>query len=219
MSTLPSLVRAASEVGLSVVGAFHPKAEDLAPEGCRTLVLLGPGGPAMWEAFTAAPEFSDGTPHPMDRWSTRVIGGLAMQFEAEALFPFGGPPYQPFQRWAARGEGARTSPVAMQVTAERGLWASYRGALAFDEQLEVPGVAAADPCTDCPAPCLTACPVDAFAAGSYDVPRCTSHVQSPAGAECSQGCLVRRSCPAGAALDLPAAQRTFHLQAFLRANG
>jgi hypothetical protein len=219
VNDLDAIARAAAADGLAVVGAFHPGAEDLPPEGCATLVLLGPGGPEMWEAFTASAECSDGEPHPMDRWSTRVIGALAERFGAAALFPFGGPPYQPFQRWAVRAEGARTSPVAMQVTPERGLWASYRGALAFGTRLDLPLAAHTDPCAGCAAPCLTACPVGAFTDGTYDVPKCTGHVQGVDGAGCREGCLVRRACPAGAGMDLPAAQRAFHLDAFLRANG
>lgn len=219
VSGLDAIARAAKGHGLAIVGAFHPQAEDLPPDGCATLVLLGPGGPEMWHAFTASPEAGDDAPHPMDRWSSRVIRAMAEDFDAEALFPFGGPPYQPFQRWATRGEDARVSPVAMQVTSTRGLWTSYRGALALHERLELPPGSSSDPCLDCAAPCLTACPVNAFDDGAYDVPTCTSHVQSPAGTGCGEGCLVRRSCPAGAALGLPVAQRVFHLQAFLRANG
>lgn len=172
----------------------------------------------MWDAFSASAEAADGAPHPMDRWSARIVGALAEQFNAEALFPFGGPPYQPFQRWAVRGEGAKTSPVAMQVTPDRGLWASYRGALALRLRIDLPDTEPTDPCAGCAAPCLTACPVDAFKDGIYNVPACTAHVQSAAGRACKDGCLVRRACPAGATLDLPVSQRAFHIAAFLSAN-
>ena len=152
----------------------------------------------------------------MDRWSARVIGALADRLDATAFFPFGGPPWAPFQRWAAAAEGAVVSPVAMQASPTRGLWASYRGALGFTRAFEVPRPGAS-PCLDCPAPCLTACPVDAFAGGSYDTKACVAHVDGP-GVDCRDGCLVRRSCPAGAALDLPVAQRRFHMAAFLAAQ-
>lgn len=219
MSGLDDISGGAAADGLAVVGAFHPGPEDLTPPGCGTLILFGPGGPEMWDAFQRSAECGDGAPHPMDRWSRRVITALAERFDAEALFPFGGPPFAPFQRWAARGEAARTSPVAMQVTSGRGLWASYRGALSLSAAIELPERPDADPCAQCAAPCLTACPVGAFSDGRYDVPRCIAHVKSDAGTACHAGCLVRRSCPAGAALDLPATQRSFHLQAFVRANG
>lgn len=204
--------------GLAVVGAFHPEPEDLAPDNAATLILLGPGGPEMWAAFSESPELEDGAEHPMDRWSRRVITALAQSLGAEALFPFGGPPWNPFQRWAVRGEGAVSSPVQMQATASRGLWASYRGVLAFTTHLDLPEVIHKNPCASCAAPCLTACPVGAFSGGQYDVPKCTAHVRSEAGEACLSGCLVRRACPAGKALALPELQRKFHMTAFLRAQ-
>jgi epoxyqueuosine reductase len=213
------LFGAARETGLDVVGAFHPGPGDGVPPGVGTLALLGPSGGAMWAAFRASPEARDGGPDPLDRWSRRVIDGLAARLGAIAFYPFAGPPWHPFQRWAARGEGAVVSPVAMQASPTRGLWASYRGALGFAARLELTASPAAGPCLGCPAPCLTACPVDAFAGGHYDVSRCVAHVGSPAGAACRQGCLVRAACPAGAGLDLPVEQRAFHMAAFLAANG
>jgi hypothetical protein len=107
----------------------------------------------------------------------------------------------------------------MQVSPARGLWMSYRGALGFAGQLTLPPRPSATPCEGCPAPCLTACPVDAFAGGAYDVPRCVAHVASAAGAACRTGCLVRDACPAGAGVCLPLEQRGFHMAAFLAAQG
>lgn len=208
---------AAGRTGLGLVGWFHSESGDAVPGDPATLLLLGPEGPGMWAAFMASPEPHDGVPDPLDRWSRRVIGGLADRFGATALFPFGGPPWLPFQRWAARGEGARVSPVALQVTAARGLWTSYRGALAFAGRLDLPPRTDVDPCLNCSAPCHTACPVDAFAGGTYDVPACTAHL-SAGPCDCHRGCLVRRACPAGAATGLPDDQRAFHMAAFLHAN-
>ena len=216
--TLDAIAKAAGATGLDVVGAFHPEPGDGVPDGIATLVLLGPDGPAMWQAFGEAPEATDGRPDPLDRWSRRVVGGLAETLGCVAFFPFGGPPWHPFARWAARGEGAVVSPVAMQATPSRGLWASYRGALGLPERLPLPPRTFADPCRGCPAPCLVACPVDAFAGGAYDVPRCVAHVLGDTGAACRGGCLVRASCPAGARMGLPAAQRAFHMAAFLHAQ-
>ena len=211
--------RAAAAAGLAVAGAFHPRAGDGAPEGIGTICLLGARRGAMWRVFSASKEASDGRPDPLDRWSRRVIGGLAAGLGAVALYPFGGPPYQPFQRWAARGEGAVASPVAMQVTRGRGLWTSYRGALGFREPIALAEHDLTSPCLGCPAPCLTACPVDAFAGGAYDVARCVAHITSPAGADCREGgCLVRHACPPGRDATPPADQCGFHMEAFVRAR-
>lgn len=216
--TFDEIASAVRETGLGAVGAFHAAPGDGVPEGIATLVLLGPADGAMWAAFRSAPEAGDGRPDPLDRWTRRVIGALAERLGATPLYPFGGPTWYPFQRWAARGEGAVRSPVAMQATAARGLWASWRGALGFAARVPLPGAVLPNPCLGCPAPCLTACPAGAFAAGGYDVPACVNHVLGQSGSACRDGCLVRRSCPAGAAVALPAEQRAFHMAAFLAAQ-
>jgi hypothetical protein len=211
--------RALAPHGLAAVGAFHPGPEDGAPDGVATLVLVGARGDALWRVFPASPEYADGAADPLDRWSRRVLDAVAAGLGARAFYPFGGPPWQPFQRWAARGEGAHASPVGMQVSAGRGLWISYRGALGFAGRLETAPPERRNPCGGCPAPCATACPVDAFAGGRYDVPRCVAHITAPEGAECRRrGCLARRACPPGAAAAPPEAQCGFHMDAFIRAR-
>ena len=68
----------------------------------RTIVLAGMAGRDGWSAFAASPEASDGLDDPLDRWSRRLIEALARELGAQALFPFGGPPFWPFQQWAQR---------------------------------------------------------------------------------------------------------------------
>jgi len=215
-ATLERIDRVLAPEGLAIVGAFHPLPEDAAPPGTQTLCLIGARGDAMWRAFRTAPEATDAGPDPLDRWSTRVISAAAVELGAEARFPFGGPPHEPFLRWAARGEGTRPSPVAMPVSPSRGLWASYRGALAFTEALALEPAIATDPCLDCPAPCLSACPVDAFAGGRYDVAACLAHLTGPGQTDCGDGCRVRLACPVGSTP--PRAQRRFHMRAFVAAQ-
>ena len=217
MSTFEKVAADARTCGLSLVGWFHPEPEDDVPGAPGALLLLGADGRAMWDTFKTAPEANDGEPHPMDRWSRRIISDLAIRTGGTALFPFVGPPWLAFQRWASRGEGARQSPVTLQVTPSRGLWASYRGAIAFADRLDLPARNDVDPCLDCPAPCLTACPVNAFSGGTYDVPGCTAYLASGP-VKCRSGCLVRSACPAGANVELPTDQRAFHMAAFLKAN-
>lgn len=198
--------------GLAVLGGFAPEPDDGAPAGCRTLLLLGPGA-GFWDIFTASPEYADGGAAPLDRWSRRVIGDLAREFDAQALFPFDGPPHLPFFAWARRSGRAWASPVAMLVHAEAGLLVSYRGALALPGRLAVPAPGSA-PCLSCAAPCRTACPVGALSAEGYDVARCHAYLDSPAGQDCLQrGCLVRRACPVGAGARSES-QSAFHMAAF-----
>jgi hypothetical protein len=219
--TLDAVRQAISTVGLAFRGAFHPAPEDLTPPGTGTLVLVGFTGRREWPAFAGSPEASDGLPDPLDRWSRRVIGGLATDMGAHALFPFGGPPFLPFQRWAMKAEPVRPSPLGILIHPDWGLWHAYRGALVFTEPLDLPPPDTRPrPCDSCAEkPCLSACPVDAFGPAGYDVPACVGHISSPAGRDCmSFGCLARRACPVGAEHRHGPIQANFHLQAFLKAQ-
>ena len=128
--------------------------------GVGTLVLVGVVGRRCWEAFQAAEE-SRQTRDALDRWSRRIVGELAAELGADALFPFGGPPFLPFIRWARRAECVHPSPIGPLIHPDYGLWHAYRGALAFADTLVLPP---ADdrprPCDTCAdKPCLTTCPV------------------------------------------------------------
>lgn len=205
-SGLGAVAAEAAGSALAVLGALHPA------EG-GTVVLLGPEGPRFWEVFSAAPEAGDGAPDAMDRWSRRVVGALAARLGAEALFPFGGPPWQPFTAWARASGEAWDSPVGLLVHARLGLFVSYRGALGFRARLALPPPAVR-PCDACARPCLDACPVGALGAGGYDVPACHAFLDAGAGRDCMRrGCAVRRACPVGQDLR-PEPQSAFHMAAF-----
>src|ERR1700688_2702417 len=110
-------IRAAIKVrGLSYRGAFHPTAEDLPDrDNFGTLVLAGFTGNRNWRHFEDTGEACDGKPDPLDRWSLRVIGALALNLGATAMFPFIGPPWLPFQRWAQKAEPLHPSPLGMLI--------------------------------------------------------------------------------------------------------
>lgn len=195
---------------LAVFGVVH---DDL-PDDAGTLVLLGPKEPGFWDAVNASPEFRDGAPDPLDRWSERVIGGLARQMNATAYFPFGGPPYRPFIQWARASGRAHISPVGLMVHDAAGLMLSYRGAFGFAEVIAAPP-APPNPCTTCrEKPCLTACPVAALGTGSYDVPACKADLDRDGNDCMARGCRVRRTCPVSVAHGRQEAQSAFHMRAF-----
>jgi ferredoxin len=186
-----------------------------------TIVLAGMAGRSGWEAFAASPEAADGAEHPLDRWSRRLVEGLARDLGATALFPFGGPPFWPFQQWARRSEPVHPSPIGLLIQPTYGLWHSYRGALGFREALDVPELeAVASPCESCEGRwCLNTCPVGAFSPAGYDVSACAGHLQDAAGADCmSAGCRARRACPVGAEHAYGEEQESFIMRAFLRAR-
>ena len=206
--SLTALVAASQ---LEVLGGFHCQDEPGLPKGTRTLLLLGPREPGFWDAVKASPEW--GGPDPVDRWSRRVVGGLACDLGAKALFPFGGPPYLPFYSWALRSGSIWESPVKLLVHGTQGLMVSFRGALALKEVVDLPAPGPR-PCEDCPKPCLAACPVGALTGAGYDVPRCHQHLDE--GGDCMNGCLVRRACPVSQAYARMPEQSAHHMRQFHR---
>lgn len=171
-----------------------------------------------WDVFRSSAEYRDGDKDPLDRWSMRALPDLADTLGArDVVYPFGGPPYAPFIRWAFDSGETFPSPVGMLVHHRAGFWISFRGALVFDA--DIPAEKADSPCPSCAQPCATACPVQALAPGKdYDVPACRAHVASPKGAACREGgCLVRRACPVSVSFGRAEEQSAFHMRAFLGA--
>lgn len=215
MSGLAEIAARLAEHRLAVMGGFHPAPEDGAPPGTQTLLLVGPAEPGFWAHLTVQAEWLDGAPDPVDRWSRRILGRLACDLGAKAVFPFGGPPFAPFQRWAKATGRAWESPVRLLVHDVAGLMVSYRGALALKARLDLPATGPR-PCDSCAAPCLTACPAGALTGAGYDVPACHAHLDRDGQACLSGGCLVRRACPLSASYGRVAEQSAYHMRQFHR---
>nr|WP_298687016.1 ferredoxin [uncultured Dongia sp.] len=209
--------------GMALRGGFAVTGNDGVPHladgrPAHTLLLVGNIGGAMWPAFAASCGFADTHPDRMDRWTKTVIDALATEIGAVALYPFSGPPYFPFQRWAARAEPVHVSPLRIFIHPTYGLWHAYRAALIFAEPFDLaPAAFAESPCASCAdRPCLSTCPVGAFQESGFDDLGCARHVDGPHGAECrDNGCLARRACPVGRAYSYPPPQMAFHMEAFL----
>jgi len=223
MDAWTTIAEAAERCGLAAHGAFRLDDEERrgALAGGATIALLGLDRARGWMAFSASPEALDGGADPLDRWSRRVVDALAETLGARALYPFGGPPHWPFQRWAMRAEPVHASPLGLLIHPVDGLWRGYRGALVFAEALATPPTPRApSPCERCAGrPCLSACPVGAFSGAGYDVAACVAHLDRPAGRACATGgCLARRACPVGADRGHRPDQAAFHMAAFLAAR-
>ena len=197
---------------LAVLGGFVAGPDDGLPKGTKTLLLLGPLEPGFWPHLKAQPEW--GGNDPVDRWSRRVIGTMACDLGAKALFPFGGAPYHPFYRWALKTGRAWDSPVRLLVHDVAGLLVSYRGALALKQELDLPA-APPWPCDACPKPCLAACPVGALTEAGYNLPACRAYLDTQPGVDCmTNGCAVRRACPLSLAYARMPEQSAYHMGQF-----
>jgi len=197
--------------------------------------MVGVVGSAFWPHFTNSPFYRDGLPHPLDRWSRSLGERLAKEFGGLALYPFEGPPYHPFQRWADRAEATQPSAMMLRIHPDYGLWHAYRFALALPATVQpaapLPVDAAAsahsgaarnttDLCARCSGqPCLQACPVQAYTGSAFRLQACADHLHSGQGQDCMQGgCLARRACPVGAAHRYTPEHAAFHMQAFFASH-
>ncbi len=213
--------------GLLVRSIFRVTPEDRVPvladgQPAVTLILVGNAGSAMWQYFRRSPEYADGRPDPLDRWSQRLAGQLAEEFGGEALYPFGGPPFHPFLSWARRGDPSVASPLGLSLDPRYGLWHAYRFALSLPQSLtETLEVAAPgqrpDPCGDCESRgCLSACPVGAFSGQRYDSRSCARFLAAHPDHPCNKlGCRARRACPAGRSYQYEPDHARFHMRAFV----
>ncbi len=210
---LAQITQTAATHHLAVLGGFHADNDPTLPDGTQTLLLLGPAEPGFWAHIHGQPEW-DGAPDPIDRWSRRVIGRMACDLGAKALFPFGGAPYHPFYTWARQTGRVWDSPIKLLVHADQGLMVSFRGALALKERIDLPPPQPR-PCDTCAAPCLTTCP--ALTASGYDVPAC--HDMLDAGKDCMKlGCASRRACPLSLAYARLPEHSAYHMAQFHRGH-
>ena len=221
--TLDSIAGALAERGLAWRGAFHPEPADKVPafpDGAPalTVCLLGWTGGEQWPAFARSPEPSDGFPDPLNRWSKRAIDSIAGPLDAAALYPFGGPPWHDFQRWALKAEAVYRLPLGLLIHPKWGFWHSYRGALALRQRFELaPRESAANPCEVCrDRPSLSACPVSAFAPGRpYDHAACRQYLETGEADCLARACGARRACPVAPEMQYSEQQATLHIAAFL----
>lgn len=198
---------------LTIVGGFHPSQDEWF-QGYQTAVMIGPDEPDFWGHFKQQPEYADGLPDGMDRYSKRVLGQIAEETGGKVYFPSDGPPYPPFIQWALKSS-CHQSPVGLLVHGKAGLFASFRGVLALREHLDL--VPALDnPCNTCAGqPCKDACPIGALTPSGYDVAACKAYLRTDAGRSCLSGCKVRLSCPVSQKFGRVEAQSEFHMKAFL----
>ena len=215
----PDVARAIAPTGMVARGGFLATSDGDLPvrsDGRATvaMVVVGNIGGTMWPRFRR--EQRD-EPDPLDAWTRRLLAPIADAFGAELVHP-SDTPHPPILTWARRAADVWPSPIGLLVDPQYGLWHAYRGALLFaDVVTELPAPSGLEsPCVGCAQPCLTSCPVDAFAPGRYDHERCRRHVRSGDEPHClTDGCAARRACPVNVDGYYGADQMTFHMRAFV----
>ncbi len=228
MITPDQITNLADQYGLVVRGGFGVVETDLVPDikervAAKSLVLFGNAGSSLWRNFSSSAEFADGQLDPLNRWSERIGNAMAKQLSGRALFPFGGPPYQPFISWAKKAESLQSSKMGMLIHPQYGLWHAYRFAIALPVPLPVELKSAAqvpdDICAKCvDQPCLKTCPVDAFSGTEYDVDSCFDFIDENPQSSCRQHtCQARLACPEGHEFHYEPDHAKFHMNAFYHA--
>lgn len=179
----------------------------------KTVLIIGHAGSKFWPFFKTSPEFSDGKPDPLDRWSRRVIQAAATDLRFAS--PNDGPPYPPIHALTAGG-ALHPSPLGMLVHSQFGLWTAVRGLLLSGDELPLSSLQDAPP-AEAFAACFPACPVSAFSDEGYDAAACARHLLSDQDAPCWQGCLARKACTVGAAHAYEPSHAKFYMDAFTSA--
>lgn len=221
---LAELEKALEPFGMFLRGVFTLSDKDQtvslnSDKPARAGVLIGNAGPTMWSAFLASDAKSRFASNPMDNWTRQVLNPVADRFGLTALYPFEGPPYHPFQRWAKCAEPVSVSPLRILMHPTFGLWHAYRAAFMLTEYPRIRSHdEAASHCLTCEAkPCLSTCPVGAVTQTNINHDKCAQHVESAAGRECRHnGCLARNVCPIANEYSYAQPQKAFHMEAFLK---
>jgi hypothetical protein len=212
-----------ARAGFLVAGGFRPGPDDdvpALPDGApaATVLVVGSLSNTLLPILKERAEWRDGVPDPLDRYTRAALTALADDARLGVVFPFDGPPYYPFQRWALRTGGFSRSPMGVLADEPHGPWLGLRAAFLAREVLPVTGGGRDGPCPTCAdTPCISACPAGALSSSGYDVPRCLSWLAANPSADCHRGCLARRACPFGRDHAQGYDEAAFHMRSFLDA--
>ena len=212
--TLDSLGDRLRAHGLRILHSTRPTVEwPPSPTGVQSVLIIGHGGSEFWPHFKSSPEFIDGRPDPLDRWSRRVIGAAGP--DMEFVSPSEGPPYPPLHALSTGG-AMHPSPLGLLAHSEFGLWTAIRGLLL--SHTAMPESPAYPPLErQIFAGCFKACPVGAFSETGYAAADCARFLLSDLTAPCWYGCRARRACTQGEEYAYTPDHAKFHMDSFTRA--
>jgi ferredoxin len=171
----------------------------------QSLVLIGNCSEGMWPVLSSSEEYLSGESDPLDRWSLRLGEQFARQYNGRAIYPFTGPPFQPFLSWAQANGDSFQSSLGLHIHRQHGLWHGYRFGLILDLNEPTKSKLTTNPlteygptkghfsqskpidhpCISCIQPCMQACPVGAFSSNGYDVVTCRTYIQQNPQTSCA----------------------------------
>jgi hypothetical protein len=221
--SLTSALVGLDRAGLGLTGTLPISAYDslvsppwrssrLAP-GARGAVVVGNAGRALWERFAESPEFAL-PDDPLDGYTRRVLAEAARAWEPGAAVAFYADRregvYLPIVALARRAGFGAPGRIGVLIHPVYGPWIAIRAVLLVPESLREEPQPAFDPCTGCPAPCVSACVGSAVEAHGLDARRCyDTRLAKPA---CASACAARSACVVGREHAYAPAQLAHHMK-------
>jgi hypothetical protein len=205
-----------ADIGVSAVGVAVGEPWSAWLPGCRSAIVFGSGGRALWDALVSAialdASWLTATNHPVD------------DFVRDALVA-ADPDPPPTRRWVRCADDVLDAPdfralafqaglghrskLGLLLHREFGPWLGLRAVCFATDAIPPTGpLSGPSPCEGCAAPCIAACPGGAMSARGWDVAACSRfHVESPV---CRGPCASRDACPVGAAHRYSPLQHRYH---------
>ncbi len=235
---LDAIRSAAATSGLNLVAATPADRYDAAvkPEyqagvivpGARSIVVIGNGGGAFWNAFKSHADENPGwmtRDNPLDDFTRTVVERdiapvlVRSEIAHTVIYPFmvSGPTLNFMEAGKAAGLSG-PSILGVVVHPVFGPWIAFRAAILLDELIDAPGEAYQfDPCPSCiPRSCITSCPVEAVTASGWDIPKCLTH-RVEVETDCAPRCHARAGCVLGPEHRYPDEELAYHQMRALRA--
>ena len=175
--------------------ACVPEAWRLDPSNFGGVWIVGNAGRLLWPRFCESAEFHDAE-DPLDHYTRRCFGEAATADQDFALYSAQRDhQYLPLIALAETAGLGVPGRVGVLLHPEYGPWISLRGVLFVAESLQTRRKPGFDPCTDCAAPCESACHGGVVSASGVDVAACYQTRQSLP--DCALRCDARAACVLG----------------------
>ncbi len=167
-----------------------PWRSDVLRRGCRSVLIVGNGGSALWKCFRRSPE-SNTRRDPLDRYTARVLRDCGETHFASYRDRRQGRPL-PLVALAERAGLGSPGRLGLLLHPTYGPWMSLRAVVYSSEEVTLDAVPVFDPCKDCPAPCVPACRGGAIGESGFDGARCFRTKLLDSG--CRSACDARAAC-------------------------